>query len=94
MVEAVFHSSQALFDGFVGDFELLRADAAVMVAHAQAVVAPDEGGAFYTAAGGDVRATFARSAALACFGGEPVLSGSGGAEGAAWGGGEGLPSLQ
>lgn len=56
-----------------------------MVFEAQAVVAPDEGGAAGAAAGGDARAAFARFAGLAGFGGEPVEGGWGGGEGAGGG---------
>jgi hypothetical protein len=41
MVQAVLHASQALLDGLVGDLELLRGDAAVVVFQADAVVAPE-----------------------------------------------------
>ena len=89
MVEAVFESSEALTDGGVGDFELRGRDAAVVVLEAQAVVAPDEGGAAGAAASGDAWAAFARFAALAGFGGEPVEGMWGGGEGAVGGGEEG-----
>lgn len=72
MVQAVLHASQALLDGLVGDLELLRGDAAVVVFQADAVVAPDEGCAACAAAGGNARAAFARFAGFAGFGGQPV----------------------
>ena len=72
MVQAVLHASQALLDGFVGDLELLRGNAAVVVFQTDAVVAPDEGCAAYAAAGGNARAAFARFAGFAGFGGQPV----------------------
>jgi len=57
-----------LSDRGIGDFELGGRDTAVVVAEAQAIVAPDESGAARAAAGGDVRATFAGFGGLAGFG--------------------------
>lgn len=72
MVKAVFHPSQALLDRFVGDFELCRADSAVVVFESDAVFAPDERGALDAAARGDFGSAFAGFARFTGFGGEPV----------------------
>lgn len=82
VVQAVLHASQALLDGLVGDFELLRGNAAVVVFQADAVVAPDEGCAACAAAGGNARAAFARFAGFAGFGSQPVERSGGRGEGA------------
>lgn len=56
LVEAVLLPAQALLDGVLGDLELLGRDAAVVVRHAQPVVAPDDGGAARGAPRGAARA--------------------------------------
>lgn len=82
VVESVFHTAQALLNRFVGDFERLGGDSAVVVFESDAVVAPDEGGAARAAACGYSRTAFARFGGLAGFGGEPVEGARGGGEGA------------
>jgi hypothetical protein len=82
------HTTQALADGVLCDLELLRADAAVVVAHAQPVVAPDDGGAAHAAARGDAAAALSRFARFTGFRGEVVLLGGGGAEEAGAAGGK------
>ena len=81
VVEAVFRASEATADGFIGDFELGGGDAPVVVSEADAVVAPDEGGAAHAAAGADLGLAFAGFAGFASFGGEPVGGEGGGGEG-------------
>ena len=82
MEEAVFGAAEAFFDGFVGNLERRGGDAAVVVAEAEAVVAPDKGGTAGAAAGWDARFAFPGFRGLAGFGGEPVLSMRGGGESA------------
>ena len=81
VVEPVLGAAESFPDRLVGDFELLGGDAAVVVEEAQAVVAPDEGGALYATAGVDFGPAFAGFGAFAGSRREPV--------GAGWGGGEG-----
>ena len=72
LVETVLLATQALLDGVLGDLELLGADAAVVVGHAQAVVPPHDGGALGGAAGGTAGAAL-HHLLLAVDGGlEPV----------------------
>lgn len=59
MIKTVLHPSQALLDRLVCDFELLGADAAVVVFEPDAVVAPYQRGAACAAACGDAWAAFA-----------------------------------
>jgi hypothetical protein len=72
LVEAEFHASQALLDGLFGNAELCCGNAAVVVAHAQAVVAPNDSGAAHTASCGHTTSAFPRLASLAGFGDEPA----------------------
>jgi hypothetical protein len=81
VVQAVFHASQALLDGLVGDLELLCGNTAIVVSQADAIVAPDEGCAACAATCGDARTAFARFAGFAGFGSQPVESSGSGGEG-------------
>jgi hypothetical protein len=82
VVQAVLHASQALLDGFVGDFELLCGNSAIVVLESDAVVAPYECCAACATACGNARAAFARFAGFAGFGCEPVKGSGGGGKGA------------
>lgn len=82
MVQTVLHATQALLDGLVGDFKLLRGNSAVVVLQSDAVVTPYKGCAACAAACGNARTAFARFAGLAGFGGEPVEGSRGGGKGA------------
>jgi len=74
-VHAELHATQSLPDRLLGNAELVGGDAAVVVAHAQAIVTPYDGGAARAAAGGNAAAAFAGFARLAGFGGEVVEAG-------------------
>jgi len=61
-VHAELHTAEALLDGFLGNSQLVRADAPVMVAHADAIVAPHHRGAAHAATRGYPAPAFARLA--------------------------------
>lgn len=85
VVETVLHASEAFFDGFVGDFEGRRGDAAIVVLEADSIVAPDQRSAFCAAASGNFAASFARFCGFAAFGSKPVEGAGSCAEGAGMG---------
>lgn len=71
-VEAELHSSEPLADGFLSDAKLVCADTAVVVPHAQAVIAPDNSGPAGATTGWHAAAAFARFARFTAFGGKII----------------------
>lgn len=71
--EAVTLAPQPPLDGFLRDGQLLCRNAAVVVPHAEPVVAPDDRGALGAAARRDVRATLAVFLGVAALRSEPVM---------------------
>lgn len=72
LVEAELHASQALLNGFLGNAELCRRNAAVVIAHAQAIVTPYNCGAARATSRGNMTSALPRLSRFAGFGGEPV----------------------
>lgn len=88
--EAVPLAPEPPLDGLLGDGQLLGGDAAVVVPHAEPVVAPDDRGALGAAARRDMRAALAVLLGMAALRGEPVVGAWGCGELAAgWAGREG-----
>lgn len=77
VIHPILHPTQSLFDSFIRDAKLRCADAAVVVAHAKAVVTPYYGCAAGAASCWDARTPFGTFFILTGFRGEPIeMSGS------------------